>query len=776
VPHDGLQMNCSMNHKDKVRQAVQLLENGSATIHLVGAGGSGMAGIARLLLDDGYPVTGSDQRRNEVVDSLLARGMTVFHGHAADHLGQADAVVYSTAVTESNPERAAARKKGIPEFRRAEFLSALLARNEVIVVCGTHGKTTTTMMLARILIDAGLDPTYYIGAEVPTFGTSAARGKGKLAVVEADESDGTFLAFDPAHAIILNIDRDHLDFYSSDEEILQAFEEIASRTPGHRVLCADDEGCRQLGAGLDPKEWYGLGENADIRLRSSAPSAGGTDFSIEADGPDAGSLHAHLSLPGRHNLSNALAALTLARALGVDLTRACQSLATLVGASRRFEIVYEGEFGKIVDDYAHHPVEIKATLATARSAHPGPLSVVFQPHRYSRTRALMDDFSRAFEEAEKVVVAGVYGAGEPKPDDDPAEALVQALSAQGVDCRYEPRESRLPALAMEALSPEAMLLTLGAGNIDNLAHSLADAFRLGEILKSKLGAESRVRLFEPMRKHTTLRVGGPAFVWVEPATETDVATVLREAREAGWPWMVIGNGSNLLVREGGIRAVCLHLTQTEFKAIQAEENRIFAGAGARLKEISYTAMRSGIRGFEFMEGIPASLGGALRMNAGAMQSWMFEVVESVRIATSDGEIRDLPRSEFAARYRHVPQLDQAVALGATLKGEEDDPDEIKERMKLYSTKRWSSQPAAPSAGCTFKNPEGDAAGRLIDELGLKDKKIGGARISSVHANFIVNDGGATADDVLELIEFVQRTARDKKGIELETEVVTVGEA
>lgn len=765
-----------MNLKENVQRALAVLKKRSAVIHLVGAGGSGMAGIARLLLDDGYTVTGSDQRRNDVVTSLQARGMTVFEGHAAGQVGEADALVYSTAVAESNPERQAARERGIPEFRRAEFLSALLADQEVVVVCGTHGKTTTTMMLARILADAGLSPTYYIGAEVPVFGTSAARGKGKLAVVEADESDGTFHAFHSAHAIILNIDRDHLDFYDSDDAILAAYEKMAVATRGTCLLCADDEGCRQLGNKLDGKRWFGFGSEAALRLRSAVPSASGTDFTLELPGVESRIIEARLSLPGRHNVSNALAALTMADVLGVDLARACKSLGTLVGADRRFETVYRSRYGTIVDDYAHHPVEIAATLATARSVHDGPLRVIFQPHRYSRTLAFMDEFSRVFDTVEEVLVTSVYSAGEEPPGGDPARTLAEKISESGVRCTYEPVMSRLPALAAERLDPETMLLTLGAGNIGNLAHTLADVFTLAENLADNLSNESRVRVFEPMRQHTTLRVGGPAFLWVEPATELDIALVLKECREAEWPWQVIGNGSNLLVRDGGIHALCLHLNRPDFKAIRVEGDRIIAGAGARLKEISYTAMRAGIRGFEFMEGIPASLGGALRMNAGAMQSWMFEVVESVKLATPDGEIQEVPRSGFEVHYRHVARLQEAVALSATLKGEPDEPGEIKRRMDLYSKKRWASQPAAPSAGCTFKNPDGDAAGRLIDELGLKDKKIGGARISSVHANFIVNDGDATADDVLKLIELVRAEVREKKGIELETEVVTVGEA
>ncbi|MEO0453749.1 MAG: UDP-N-acetylmuramate--L-alanine ligase [Verrucomicrobiota bacterium] len=763
-----------MSFADQVGKAKAILERPDAKIHLIGVGGCGMAGLAHMLLDAGYQVSGSDLRENDLISSLKERGAMVYHEHQAEQVGEADAVVYSTAVRSTNPERQESERRGIEQFRRAEFLSALLKDRKVIAVTGTHGKTTTTMILAKILFEAGLNPSYYIGAEVPTFGVSAQLNPGAYAVIEADESDGTFLAFEPEHLIILNIDRDHLDYYQSDEEIVQAFQQLFDRCPGHRILCRDDAGNTQLKTGSERVHWYGLSGGTELPVTSPDSYTCGSDSSDF----NLGGRECHLSLPGVHNLSNAMSAITLARLLGVTDQDIVKALSLLKGASRRFEVLYEGTDGRIVDDYAHHPAEIKATIAAARNGFSGKLIGVFQPHRYSRTELLFDEFAEALAGLDEVIITSVYGAGEEDPGTSPDERLVSEIkSRQGTKykVRFVPDWKGLIPAAMRNFKDGDCLLTLGAGNIGSLAESIAKDFYQAAILRSGISPSGRVRAYEPLHKHTTLRVGGPAQFWVEPVTEDDVTKALKFAKNHGLEWMVIGRGSNLLIRDLGFSGLCLHFRSKSFSKIHIEGDTIEAGAGARLKEIAYGAQKAGLAGFEFMEGIPASVGGALRMNAGAMQSWMFEVVQSIRMASLEGEILEVPASDIQAQYRHVPILEKNIALSARMKGTPDEPDAIRERMQLYSKKRWSSQPAAPSAGCTFKNPDSTSAGRLIDELGLKDKKIGGARISSVHANFIVNDGDATTRDILELIEFVQQIAREKRGQDLELEVVLVGD-
>jgi len=284
-----------------------------------------------------------------------------------------------------------------------------------------------------------------------------------------------------------------------------------------------------------------------------------------------------------------------------------------------------------------------------------------------------------------------------------------------------------------------------------------------------------IRREEPLAKHTTLRVGGPADIYVEPASEEDLAAVLAGCHERGLRFFVLGRGSNLLVKGGGFRGVVICLAHPHFSRIEVRGERLKCGAHARLKKVAVEARRNGLARLEFLEGIPGSVGGALRMNAGAMGCAMFDVVESVRLMDFDGTVHERSAQELSAAYRNCPTLKTHIALAAVLIGQPGSRDTIGQRMNEYSRRRWQSQPAAPSAGCIFKNPPSIPAGKLIDELGLKGTRVGGALVSAEHGNFIVNTGAATARDVLDLIEIVRQRARAERGIELETEVEIIGE-
>jgi UDP-N-acetylenolpyruvoylglucosamine reductase len=294
-------------------------------------------------------------------------------------------------------------------------------------------------------------------------------------------------------------------------------------------------------------------------------------------------------------------------------------------------------------------------------------------------------------------------------------------------------------------------------------------------LAGRVSRETVIRRSEPMAKHTTLRVGGPADVYVEPASEADLAVIVKFCRARGCPLFVMGRGSNLLVRDGGFRGVMTCLAHANFGRIEVDGERLSCGAGAKLKNVAVEAKRNSLSGVEFLEGIPGSVGGALRMNAGAMGGQTFDVVESVRLMDFDGNIQELVPKEMAVAYRSCAILKDHFALGAVFKCRTATRKEIEARMKEFSEKRWASQPAAPSAGCMFKNPAQIPAGKLVDELGLKGTRVGGAAVSAEHGNFIVNEGSATARDVLELIALLKQRAKTGRGIELETEVEIVGE-
>ena len=314
-------------------------------------------------------------------------------------------------------------------------------------------------------------------------------------------------------------------------------------------------------------------------------------------------------------------------------------------------------------------------------------------------------------------------------------------------------------------------------NLDNaiLQPKSASQAEPADELAQRLSPATVIRRDEPLARHTTLRVGGPADIYVDPASEEDLAALLTFCQERNRPFFILGRGSNLLVKDGGFRGMVVCLAQPHFSRIEAADHRLRCGAGAKLKAAAVEARRNGLAGLEFMEGIPGSVGGALRMNAGAMGGAIFDVVESVRLMSFDGKVREQPAQELMTAYRSCPTLKTHIALSAVLCGQPGLREAIDQRMKEYSRKRWKSQPAAPSAGCMFKNPPSIPAGKLIDDLGLKGTRSGGAVVSIEHGNFIVNDGSATARDILELIEIIRQRVRAERGIELETEVEIVGE-
>jgi UDP-N-acetylmuramate--alanine ligase len=324
------------------------------------------------------------------------------------------------------------------------------------------------------------------------------------------------------------------------------------------------------------------------------------------------------------------------------------------------------------------------------------------------------------------------------------------------------------------LRPGDLLVTLGAGNIHEQGAVLARDLQTLEKLRAAMGP-GVARLYEPLAKHTTMRVGGPAQFWLEPETEEGFCELVRTAHEAGIPFMVMGRGSNLIVRDGGLRGAVVRLRRGVFGEFSVEGDHIRAGVGVRLKALSGTAITAGLEGFEWMEGIPGDVGGCLRMNAGAMGVEAFDQVESLRYADQEGNILEKSPRDLDVHYRNVPLLRTNYALSARFRGRKSTPAEVERRTRDYSSKRKASQPAGASAGCIFRNPDGGKAGQLIDASGLKDSRVGAARVSDVHANFILNEGGATASEVLALVEQVRAEVLKQHGVRLETEVQIIGE-
>ena len=753
----------------------KLLTREHHKIHLVGVAGSGMSGLAALLLELGHEVSGSDKASTVETDRLQRLGLRFHQNHRADDASAADVIVFSSAIKIDNPILVSAHDSGKPAVRRAEALAAIMQGKRGIIIAGMHGKTTTSAMTAHVLREAGLHPSYYVGAEIPILGSNAHWDpRGEYFVAEGDESDGTLRCFHPEHILILNIEEEHLDFYVDLAAIEKVFAQLIEKTAGTVFFNADDVNTARLCAQRKSAVSYGFSENAhyrgtDIDLRDFA-----SVFCVYFRGKQLG--EAVLNVPGWHNVHNAIGVIALANELGVPFEKIAASLRKFEHARRRFEIKYASDRFLLVDDYAHHPTEIRATLKAAKSSRHKRVLTMFQPHRFSRTKALCYKFGGAFDDADRVVVTDIYAASEEPIPEISGQTIAAEIARHGHrGVSYQPRFEWVHRDVGNMLDSGDLILSMGAGNIHEQLSILAADLVIVEKLKAIVGEEGHVRLYEPLSKHTTLRVGGPAQFWVEPRNENVFAELIRFCRYESLPLFVIGRGSNLLVRDGGILGVVVHPCGGDFDKIEVDGNEIAAGVGAKLKEVAYASKAAGIGGLEWMEGIPGAVGGGLRMNAGAMGSQTFENVVRVRYLDSEGNPHTKSRHELDVHYRNFPLLESNFAVSAVFRGQSALADEIARKLHASQEKRRSSQPIAKSAGCIFKNPQNCSAGQLVEELGLKNSGVGKARVSEVHGNFIVNDGGATAAEMLELIEKIKSVARTQRGIELETEVQIVGE-
>jgi UDP-N-acetylmuramate--alanine ligase len=749
-------------------------------IHLIGVAGSGMSGLALLLLGMGHRVSGCDRVTTSETERMQGLGLQFSCPQTEASVKGADLVVYSSAIRPENPAYAAAVKGGIPLIRRAECLAAILHTKAGIVISGTHGKTTTSSMAAHILRESGQKPSYYVGAEIPILGANARwEEDGRSMVAEGDESDGTLALYHPEHSVILNIEAEHLDFYRDLDHIKEVFTTLADQTTGAIVYCAENEVAGEI-CGHRPNAvsygWESTAENTDYTASEIRDLKGSSAFTVKKNGKALGDIE--LAIPGEHNILNALAAIAVADSCGAEFSLIARALSSFAGAKRRFETKYLSPAYRIVDDYGHHPTELAATLQTARSLKPSRVIVLFQPHRYTRTQALADEFGKVLQAADLVFITDIYPASEPPIPGVTGQTLVDAMKEHGdIPATFVPDLATVHHQVGNALEPGDLLITLGAGNVHEAGTRIAADLKILEEMRALMPAgEIDGKLYEPMRKHTTLLVGGPAQYWIEPHSFYAFAFLVDYCRGRGIPIRVVGRGSNLLVRDGGIPGAVIHPTGGAFSELSIDaKGHVVAGVGVRLKKLASYAGAHGIGGFEWMEGIPGNVGGSLRMNAGAMGIETFDQVVRVSFLDEDGVIRTRERDEIIADYRNVRELRRNFALQAVFKGKNDTHDNIKERWHESREKRKNSQPIAASAGCTFKNPEEIAAGRLIDSLGLKGKAIGRAAVSDVHGNFIVNNGKATAKDILSLIESIQKTAKEDRNIDLETEVKIIGE-
>lgn len=736
-------------------------------IHFIGLGGIGMSGIARMYMELGHPVQGSDVKNTPILSELQKQGARVLIGHDPRHLEGAKLVVYSSSIKEDHPERVEALRRGIRLIHRADALAALCREKFTLAIAGTHGKTTTTALVGLILKEAGHDPSVVVGGVVELLGGNARTGQGREMVIEADESDASFLKFSPDIEIITNIEKEHLDFYGTVDRMEQAYRDFILRLrPGGRwIACAEDPCISRLAFESQvPVLLYGLDPSYDFYATEIIECPQGTrGVTFQAWHKKKCLGLVKMKILGKHNVLNALGAIAATSLCGVDFSAVQRALEKFEGAGRRFDIKYESPDTLIVDDYAHHPTEIKKTLAAARVLAKKRILAVFQPHRFSRTEDLLSDFATSFGDADQLLITDIYAAGEKPLEGISGERVSQVVRSAGhPDVAYVPREEVVQKMRA-LIRPGDLVIALGAGDVYQVAKELS-FFR---------GVRGKVLAEEPLSRHTSIKIGGPAEYWIEPEDVEDLKNVLWECRTRGLRVRIFGAGSNVLAADEGVRGVVLHLGAPYFRQmVSLAPGKILARAGVMNNLLIQYGLEKGLGGFEFLSGIPGSIGGAVVMNAGSHNQSVDEFLQEVLLLDLDGNLRWAKKEELSFQYRSSGIKNQIV-LEAVFLFPQAPLEKTKTKLEEYHEHRAKTQDLwHASAGCLFKNPEkaGCSSGRLIDEAGLKGFAVGKAQVSEKHANFLINLGGATSKQVQELMVRVRETVKEKTGIELETEV------
>jgi len=728
--------------------------NNPKRVLLLGAGGMGMAPLALYLHGAGVQVEAYDDRFREPLRShLQSAGIDVLSEPTP--LNKPDCIIRSSAIPLNNKGVQGWVAQNIPVYQRGEFLARFTAKKKFLAVVGSHGKTSTTGMLCWALDQVGFQFSYLVGGMFTDNQLPSGRYvKESWVICEVDESDGTIDYFTPSVTLALNCDWDHVDQYDSKDSMGETFRTLFSRTTSSIITPTNSE----------LSEWAKL-ENESLL----------STFDLKSE-------------PSAFLENNIAAVVAAGKVLEVDLSTLDYS--KFPGIERRQSILHQSPTRTIVEDYAHHPTEINAFLSRRRLVLPQhSLQVVFQPHRFSRTQALAQNFAEELSQADDLHLLPTYAAFEEFDPAGSVESLVGYLPPRlrehtNIFSDFTQLCDELGPTPLE--NKKDQILFVGAGDLEKWAHGFSawekakgnklDAFSY--YLEKKLSKSTILRSYEPLANKTTIGVGGSARWYAEPAHSEDLRSLVEACKLFNIPRAMMGRGSNLIVPDDGFGGLVLRLRGKFWKEItfRAEESLV-VGAGARLNEICSFACLNGLKGFEFLEGIPGTLGGALRMNAGAMGWETFDLVEWVSFLLPDGSIREILGTDLNVGYRYCREAFDGIALRAKLKSEgKSDHRAIRKAIEKLAKLRRSTQPREASAGCIFRNPEDVSAGFLIEDSGLKGEREGGAVISNQHANFILNQGGATADEVISLIQRVRARIKESKGLILEPEVTLMGKS
>lgn len=757
-----------------------LFGRGVTAVHCAGVGGMGVGPLAIYLARRGFRVSGEDDAMTPAMRGQLERAGVIITEPGTIPV-DCELVACSSAIGADHPVVLAAKSRGLPVVRRGELLAEVTRDRRLVAVCGSHGKTTTTAMVIAALRAAGFPAGYVLGGLFADDALApASGGDNDWVVAEIDESDGTIGRFAPEITLAVNLDWDHPDHYRTADELVAAFAALFARTKQTVIIPAACELSRRATAGLSkPAVTFGSGGDFSSELKG----ASGGRLEIALGGRFSGA-RAEVRAIGGFNALNATAALAAAQLMGAGGLDE-YSLSNYPGVRRRQAVLSSAGGVTVIEDYAHHPAEIRALLGSLRPEGGGLVVAVFQPHRYSRTAQFKADFAGSLAQADAVYLIDVYGAGEEPMSGgttaDVADELRRLAPAVPLTYHAGGTDETLAALDREVCAGD-LVAFVGAGDIDGMARrwletrAAAHWDALAGVMRGVVSPATQVKREESLARKTTIGLGGCARLYAEPANTADLQVLVRTAKAAALPVVMLGRGSNLVVPDDGVDGLVVSLRQPAWETFEPRaDGRVWAGAGLRLKNLCGLAAKAGLVGFEFLEGIPGNVGGALRMNAGAMGGWMFDVVEEVAVMSLDGEIRTLKKAEMHVDYRHCAELHEAIALGALLKpASQSQSAAIATQIEAYKEKRQKSQPREPSAGCIFKNPQGDSAGRLIDISGLKGERVGDAEVSAVHGNFIVNRGHATAGDVIELVRRIRARVEQAQGVKLEPEVLLYG--
>jgi len=774
-------------------------------IHFIGIGGTGLSAIAMVLLERGFMVSGSDQHPSNRLQRLQEKGAKVIIGHDEKNIIGADLIVRSSAVPDDNPEIQAALREGMPVLKRVNYLSQLIADQRSIAIAGTHGKTTTTAMLAWALSSLGFDPSYVIGGDSKNLGKNAHAGNGDYFVIEADEYDRMFHGLNPFLAVVTNIEHDHPDCYGTKEELLEAFWIFVDQILPNGILlvCGEDQGVQDLLGAVAREDirifTYGKNPEFDFYVSDiEINQYSGFTFQFH-DSLSALEKTVDLMIPGEQNVLNACAVLAVTALLEISLQDAAKALKNYKGTERRFEIVGVVNGITFIDDYAHHPTEIKATLAAARSIYKDHrIWVVWQPHTYSRIQILFDQFLEVFSDANFLLITDIYAARESAPEDGfSSKDLVESIKAQVdvryPDTRYIPDVSdlskdfqSLTMLLEKELKPNDVLVVLSAGDANQIIPDLMSRFdrKLASYdeLVDKFGKSVQKNF--PLAVHTSARMGGNADYFYQAESVESLIEIVSFVWKHRIPFVMIGAASNVLVSEKGVRGLVIQ-NRANHIHLDEEAATVWAESGTNLGVLARKVSERGFSGFEWAAGIPGTVGGAVVGNAGAHGSDMASmlIVADILHLNNKGsdfiiDRRKFSREELEFSYRSsiLKKPDSySIVLAAQFQLVASEKELIQERMRTFRQYRQETQPPGASMGSMFKNPPNGFAGQLIEQSGLKGARIGDVQISPVHANFMINLGEAKPSDVYTLIQKVQKTVFEESGVQLELEIELLGD-